>query len=53
MVSMYQRIYKDKVRGLGVFRQKNKRLSMVKRNPIAASSYLKQGYEEDEVILVL
>lgn len=26
---------------------------MVNRNQIAASSYLKQGYEEDEVILVL
>ena len=38
---MYQRIYKDKVRGLGVFRQKKRRLSMVKRNQIAVSSYLK------------
>lgn len=42
-----QRIYKERVRGLGFFRQKKRRIRMMVGHQITVSSYLKQGYEED------
>lgn len=47
------RIYEAKVRELGLFRWKKRRLRMVVGYQIAVSSYLKQGYEADEVRLFL
>lgn len=47
------RIYEERVRALALFRWKKRRLRMVVGYQITVSSYLKEGYEEDEVRLFL